>query len=118
MVEKVAAKPMKQEIAPRTIEEKIADFYGVRQTEEAVTFVSLYPRANSVQIAGDFNGWQPEKGIFNEKESDGVWFKALKLDPGAYQYRLVIDGEWRNDPNNPKYVVNEYGEKNSILTVR
>jgi chromosome partitioning protein len=74
--------------------------------------------AQKVQIAGDFNGWKPEQGTFNEREIDGMWFKALKLDPGAYQYRLVIDGKWQNDPNNPKYVINEYGEKNSILTVR
>jgi 1,4-alpha-glucan branching enzyme len=74
--------------------------------------------ANKVQIAGDFNDWQPEKGIFTDKESAGMWFKALNLDPGAYQYRLIIDGQWKRDPNNPKYVVNEYGEKNSILTVR
>ena len=74
--------------------------------------------AKKVQIAGDFNDWQPEKGIFTDKERAGMWFKALNLDPGAYQYRLIIDGQWKRDPNNPKYVVNEYGEKNSILTVR
>ena len=87
-------------------------------TESATLIAYKDNTAQKVQVAGDFNDWKPEKGAFNGKERDGMWFKSLKLNPGAYQYRLIIDGKWTADPNNPKYVVNEYGEKNSILTVR
>ena len=63
------------------------------------------PAASDVRIAGDFNGWVPDKGVRSLIESDGetrVWTKILRLPPGTYQYRYVVDGEWRDDPENPE----------------
>jgi hypothetical protein len=71
-----------------------------------------------VRIAGDFNGWVPDKGVRSLIESDGpvrVWTKILQLPPGTYQYRYVVDGEWREDPEGVRSSV---GEPNSILVVR
>jgi chromosome partitioning protein len=74
--------------------------------------------ASDVRIAGDFNGWVPDKGVRSLIESDGpvrVWTKILQLPPGTYQYRYVVDGEWREDPEGIRSSV---GEPNSILVVR
>ena len=78
-------------------------------------------RASDVRIAGDFNGWIPDKGVRSLIESDGetrVWTKILQLPPGTYQYRYVVDGEWREDPENPQVVTNTVGGRSSILVVR
>ena len=76
--------------------------------------------ANDVRIAGDFNGWVPDKGVRSLIEAEGdtrVWTKILQLPPGTYQYRYVVDGEWREDPENPERASNEVG-RSSVLVVR
>jgi chromosome partitioning protein len=77
--------------------------------------------AGEVRIAGDFNGWIPDRGVDSQVESEGearVWTKVLRLPPGTYQYRYVVDGEWRSDPDNPRFVAGPVGGKNSLLVVR
>ena len=98
-----------------TTEEKLTDYYGVSQINEAVYFVTLYPKANSVQIAGDFNGWVPEETNLEKIGESGVWQTKLKLSPGKYHYRLVVDGKWQQDPYNEKVELNPYGDFNSVV---
>jgi len=76
--------------------------------------------AGDVRIAGDFNGWIPDKGVRSVIESTGqtrVWTKILQLPPGTYQYRYVVDGEWREDPGNPESVPSASGRRNSVLVI-
>ena len=71
-------------------------------------------RAQDVRIAGDFNGWVPDKDVRSRLEVAGqerVWTKQLRLAPGTYRYRYLVDGEWREDPASP-------GGRHSILVVR
>jgi chromosome partitioning protein len=96
---------------------KLADYYGVNQINEAVIFVSLYPRASSVQIAGDFNNWQPAESPMEKVGESGIWQTKTNLPPGKYQYRLVVDGQWQQDPYNENSILNPYGEYNSVLEV-
>jgi chromosome partitioning protein len=77
--------------------------------------------AGDVRIAGDFNGWVPDRGVRSLIASEGqerVWTKVLTLEPGTYQYRYVVDGEWREDPTNPTSAPGPTGQPNSILHVR
>jgi len=96
---------------------KLADYYGVSQNNGAVAFVTLYPRAESVQIAGDFNNWQPEQTTLKKVGEDGVWQAQLKLPSGRYRYRLVVDGQWQQDPYNENTELNPFGELNSVVEV-
>jgi chromosome partitioning protein len=76
--------------------------------------------AGDVRIAGDFNGWVPDRGVRSRIESEGqtrVWTKLLSLEPGTYQYRYVVDGEWQEDPTNPQSAPGPTGQPNSILQV-
>jgi chromosome partitioning protein len=76
--------------------------------------------AADVRLAGDFNGWIPDKDVQSTVESEGstrVWTKVLSLPPGTYEYRYVVDGEWREDPENPLAVPGPVGGRNSILVV-
>ncbi len=97
---------------------KLCDYYGVSQINEAVVFVTLYPRAEAVQIAGDFNNWQPEKTPLQKVGSSGVWQTKLKIPAGKYRYRLVVDGHWQQDPYNERTELNPFGGFNSIIEVK
>ncbi|MCP5055768.1 MAG: AAA family ATPase [bacterium] len=78
------------------------------------------PGATDVRIAGDFNGWVPDKDVRSLVRAEGperVWTKILNLPPGTYHYRYVVDGEWREDPDNPNAVPGPVGGRNSVLVV-
>ena len=106
------------EIRESTIDAKLADYYGVTQTNDAAVFVTLYPRAQQVQIAGDFNNWQPEKSPMEKVNESGVWQTKMKLAAGRYRYRLVVDGQWQQDPYNETTEQNPFGGLNSVLEVK
>jgi chromosome partitioning protein len=79
------------------------------------------PAASDVRIAGDFNGWVPDKNVRSLVQAEGlerVWTKILHLAPGTYHYRYVVDGEWREDPDNPQAEPGPVGGRNSVLVVR
>ena len=123
---KAAAKPeVKPVVAvqpqqPKAVstDAKLGEYYGVNQVNDAVAFVTLYPRAQSVQIAGDFNGWQPAKLPMEKVGESGVWQASAKLSPGKYRYRLVVDGQWQQDPYNETTELNPFGGYNSIVEVK
>lgn len=69
----------------------------------------------SVFVAGDFNGWSATQTPLNFK--DGIWKADLKLYPGRFSYRIVVDGDWILDPANKDTVSNNMGGVNSVLTV-
>ena len=97
---------------------KLANYYGVSQIQDAVVFVTLYPRAQSVQLAGDFNNWQPANTPMQRVGDSGVWQAKMKLANGTYRYRLVVDGQWQQDPYNERSEMNPYGDYNSVLEVK
>ncbi len=84
-----------------------------------VTF--KYPneeQAESAVLAGDFNGWSLDTTVM-KRLKDGSFSVTITLPAGAsYAYRYVLDGNvWVNDPDAEDYVDNEFGEKNSVVTV-
>lgn len=83
---------------------------------QTVHFECINPSAGQVCIAGTFNGWNPEAGKMTCRH-DGKWVKDLIIEPGTYEYRLVVDGRWVPDPRADHSVVNPFGERNSLLTV-
>ena len=99
-------------------EARLSDYYGVSQMEDAVVFVTLYPRASNVQIAGDFNNWQPECSQMQKVGESGIWQTEMNLMPGRYRYRLVVDGQWQQDPYNELTELNPFGGFNSIVEVK
>ncbi|MBI3858582.1 MAG: hypothetical protein HY293_23090, partial [Planctomycetes bacterium] len=42
---------------------------------------------------------------------------ALDLPPGEYEYRLIVDGVWRDHPGAAKRVPNPFGTENCVLVV-
>jgi len=103
---------------PIEISARLSDYYGVNQIDDAIVFVTLYPRANSVQVAGDFNNWQPAKTPMERVGNSGVWQMKIKLPQGKYRYRLVVDGQWQQDPYNERTELNPFGDLNSVLEAK
>lgn len=82
-----------------------------------VAFTFLAPRAKQVCVTGDFTNWSQE-GIPLKMSSDDEWKASLSLSPGRYEYRVIVDGEWRDDPNARQVVPNPFGTQNGVLEVR
>jgi len=72
--------------------------------------------AHDVVITGDFVQWAPQ-GVPLSYDGAETWRTALDLAPGEYQYRLIVDGAWADNPKAVKRVPNEYGSENCVLIV-
>jgi 1,4-alpha-glucan branching enzyme len=83
---------------------------------QSVRLEFMNPAARSVSIAGTFNNWSPGATEMLPV-GEGRWLKVLVLDPGVYEYRLVVDGEWMPDPRASETAPNPFGEMNSVLKV-
>jgi 1,4-alpha-glucan branching enzyme len=73
------------------------------------------PEAGAVQLAGSFNEWDPQARQLRV-DGRGVWKTSMMLEPGVYEYRFMIDGEWNNDINAP-CVPNPFGADNCVRVV-
>ena len=91
---------------PKTIEK-------LRKTE----FSLSAPHAQSVSLAGDFNQWNASLHPL-KMDDKGIWKISLALNPGQYEYRFFVDGEWRNDPNCSSFFQNPFGTSNSWRIVK
>ncbi|MHC4413601.1 MAG: glycogen-binding domain-containing protein [Planctomycetota bacterium] len=47
-----------------------------------------------------------------------MWQTKLKLPPGKQRYRLVVDGQWQQDPYNEMTEPNSFGGFNSVVEVK
>lgn len=84
-------------------------------TPEGVVFALEAPSARRVQLAADFNGWTADGNEMTPHAS--VWTKVVKLDPGRYRYRYVVDGMWQTDPLNDEVEPTPYGGHNSVFVL-
>ena len=84
--------------------------------KKPVSLVARIGEAKEVSVTGDFTQWSME-GIPFEKGRNGEWVASLKLPPGEHQYRLIVDGQWRDHAEATMRVPNPYGSENCILIV-
>ncbi len=80
-----------------------------------VTLVVPIEHATEVVATGDFTEWSSE-GVALKRRRDGAWAKTLHLLPGRYEYRLLVDGHWGNNPA-AEHVDNAFGSVNDVLIV-
>ena len=90
--------------------------YGPQCLKEGTVFVLRAEGAHNVRLAGDFNGWNPDRTPMRMVRKS-TYQVQLPLPPGCYQYRYVIDGRWEKDPANQKVAPNPFGEVNSVVEV-
>lgn len=90
---------------------------GGKAKRKRIDFEFEAPDAVSVFLAGSFNDWSLSKHPM-KKSPEGIWKKSLVLVPGDYEYKIWVDGQWRNDPLNERYCANCFGGVNNIVCVR
>ena len=88
-----------------------------QRSRRAVTLEYKDAPGKEVFVAGTFNNWQPERKL-EDRKGIGTYRGRLLLLPGEYQYKFLVGGEWRSDPENPNFVPNEFGSLNSVLIVK
>ncbi|OMO57959.1 Immunoglobulin E-set [Corchorus olitorius] len=69
--------------------------------------------ASEVFLAGSFDGWATKRKM--ERSSTGVFSVNLKLYPGRYEIKFIVDGEWKIDPLRP--IVKNNGFENNLLII-
>ena len=84
--------------------------------KRACRFEFQSSEAKTVCIAGSFNDWQPGATPMVAL-GNGRWVKELTLPPGRHEYRLVVDGNWQDDPNAKETVANPQWRSERRLTI-
>ncbi len=72
---------------------------------------------SSVSVAGEWNAFDKDTDPLSGPDADGAYTATVKLAPGMWAYKLVVDGDnWQLDPEQGyrKYVG---GEENSAVRV-
>ena len=81
-----------------------------------ITFSIKAAVVKEVFLMGDFNHWKPNKHKM-KKDKHGLWVKTLIIPPGKYEYKFLIDGEWKEDPQNSQVCSNCFGTVNSVVNL-
>lgn len=96
---------------------RVRHLYGIRRSSTGILFVQPESVGQRVEIAADFNGWDPSSSKMNHNEALGVYELHVKLPKGVYHYKLVVDGQWVLDVYNPDLVDNGMGGRNNRVEV-
>jgi hypothetical protein len=51
------------------------------------------------------------------KQPNGDWAATIQLPAGRHVYKLIVDGKWIPDPENPTQEDDNFGGKNSVVVV-
>jgi 1,4-alpha-glucan branching enzyme len=103
--------------APQKIQRSETPLTPTQPTASPVTFQLKAPEAKKVFLAGDFTNWHLSARPLKRKP-DGTWHTQILLEPGRYQYKFIVDGQWQNDPDNDEFVPNEFGTVNNVREVK
>jgi 1,4-alpha-glucan branching enzyme len=82
-----------------------------------VMFTLDRPGAKIVYLCGDFNDWSPRSLRMFRRGGKGLWERSVSLEPGRYEYKFIVDGEWIHDPAALENRANHCGSFNSIIHV-
>ncbi|PWA05046.1 MGH1-like glycoside hydrolase domain-containing protein [Flavobacterium psychrotolerans] len=73
-------------------------------------------KAKNVAVAGSFNNWSTE-ALPMKQGIDNVWRASIEIEPNYYYYKIVVDGNWIPDPNNPLKINDGGTSFNSIVKI-
>src|SRR5882672_1477669 len=95
---------------PRTLR------YSARHISKPISFFFASPKAKSVNLAGDFNGWSRDAHPL-QRRADGWWFLQVPLTHGHHQYYFLVDGVPTLDEHASGIARNERDEPVSLVAV-
>lgn len=88
-----------------------------KKEQRSVRFVYHGLPGAQVFLAGEFNHWDIAGCRLVDDGRIGLYVCDILLSPGQYQYKLVVNGRWITDVENPLRVANPYGTDNSLIIV-
>ena len=83
--------------------------------KKRVYFKLTAPEATELKLLGSFNNWDSGSRSL-KRDRKGIWKTWMMLEPGTYEYRFLVGGQWRNSPDT-EVVPNPYGTENCVLVV-
>ena len=84
-----------------------------KQNQVKTVFTFQAPNATTVELAGDFTGWELSP-LGLKKLKNGLWKTTVSLAAGCYQYRFLVDGQWQDDPACTTRVPSPFGVENCV----
>jgi hypothetical protein len=75
-------------------------------------FLRGYLNATRVMLAGSFNDWSP--GALQMTKKENGWVADVKLSPGKYWYKFIVDYRWMVDDDNLLSENDGLGNINSV----
>jgi len=81
-----------------------------------VTFSLEATDANEVILMGDFNNWNAKKHRM-KSDKNGMWNQSVVIPPGRYEYKFLVDRQWKEDPQNDHTCLNCFGTYNSVFNL-
>ncbi len=91
-----------------------SELYSARHSCRPVNFYCRAPQAGNVQLAGDFNHWNP---FPMQRRDGGWWFIQVMLCHGHHQYHFLVDGQAMLDPRAMGKGRNQSNEEVSVVAV-
>jgi Glycogen recognition site of AMP-activated protein kinase len=92
---------------------KFRNKFSFSTNDSIVTFfLRNNKNADRVMLAGSFNNWNPEN--FFMTVTDSGWIAFVKLGPGKYWYKFIVDGNWTTDNDNQLKENDGLGNMNSV----
>ncbi len=82
-----------------------------------VKFQCKADKGSKISVAGSFNSWDAKIHKLKPNQTSGQHEIELELPPGTYEYKFIINDEWRIDPECKQWVCNEFGTMNSVIEV-
>ncbi len=70
-----------------------------------------------ISVAGEFNNWNASADLMSDDDGDGVFEATIEIEPGRYEYKIVVDNVWMEDPVATEQTANPFGEFNSVITI-
>jgi Glycogen recognition site of AMP-activated protein kinase len=87
--------------------------FQIREDSVVVFYLRNNLKADKVMLAGTFNKWNPDD--LPMTRTDSGWIALVKLSPGKYWYKFIIDNEWTIDNDNRLNENDGRGNTNSVF---
>jgi 1,4-alpha-glucan branching enzyme len=87
-----------------------------KRTRHYFTFCCDAPKAESVRLVGDFNGWDLAATPMR-RMPDRRWMASLDLNHGHHQYLFLVDGEPQLDPKATGIARDDQNHRVSLIAV-
>ena len=82
-----------------------------------VVFTCCADAGAEIFVAGSFNDWDPNFTQMKYDSESGKFVSEIKLAPGTYKYKFVVNGVWGLDSDNDNVSANDFGTLNSVFEV-